>query len=367
LSFVTDLPNKLKQLPQAKLSQFVVGALLIYIASILANISWTLLPGEGTGKGTGLTSPKQPAGSSAANNGSSFSINLLTSLNLFGDHQAVAEAFVPVIVTVTEAPETNLNLILTATVAEDAIGKGSAIIAIAGEQSTYGIGDKITKTTALVHQVFTDRVILQVGNRHETLMLDGVEYNSQNDKQTSSGTSGQETPQSADPRHANTSLSNSPSPRADNDNGDEDDSNTRQVDKRNDREFSEKLAKQRDEVMDNPGKLMDFIRVSPVRENGQLTGYRLNPSGDPEFFNQAGLKANDLAVEINGYALNDMQQAMTALQELRQVSEANIVVERDGVRTEILFSMGAMDGNSAEEKKRRDDPDPRSRGGKLNY
>ncbi len=361
MSSATDLLNKLKQLPQAKLSQFVVAVLLIYIAAILANITWTLMPASTSGDGAGLLSPKQQANrSSAKSGGQSFSVNAITSLNLFGDHKAVVKEVAPVVEEVTVAPETSLNLKLSATIAEDLVGKGSAIIESAGEQGTYGNNDQINATTATVHQVFTDRVILQVGNRKETLMLDGVDYNnSDNNTPTNRRDNGG--------RNARDKAKNSfssPNPRNDRKiepSRKRNDAKRKQVDKRKDRALARKLAQQRQNVLDNPTKLMDFIRVSPVRKNGTLSGYRLNPSSDPALFKQAGLRPNDLAIEINGYALNDMQQAMTALQELRQVSEANIVVERDGARTEILFSLG-----DRSDKSRRNDPDPRANGGKLN-
>lgn len=377
MSSVIDVLNKLKQLPQARLSQLAVAILLIYIASILANITWMLLPGQGSGQNSGaLTSPKQQANhSTGRNSGQTLSINSITSLNLFGDHQAVVVEEVPQVVEVTEAPETNLNLKLTATVAEgQRKGVGSAIIESSGEQGTYGVGDKIKATTAVVHQVFTDRVILQNGNRHETLMLDGVDYsqsgqNNENIKRAS-GTIRQDLPmpdrgRDQPPRNDTKAPARSSSQRA--------------VDKRKDVKLSQKLGEQRDNLLKDPGKLADFIRVSPVRKNGELTGYRLNPSNDPELFKQAGLKPNDLAVQINGYALNDLRQAMTALRELREASEANIVVERNGEMTEILFSLDSVQHNpddvqynpddvqhNPEDDERRNLADSESRDDRLN-
>ncbi len=346
MSSLTDVLNKLKQLPQARLSQLVVALGLIYIASILANISWMLVPGADGG--SNITSPGQRASSAGKSSGSSFNIGSLTGLNIFGKHQIetkkVDVAPPPV---QTDAPETNLNLTLSATVAEGTSGEGSAIIESGGTQGTYGIGEKINSSTAIVRQVYTDRVIIQNGSRNETLMLDGVEYDSKNVahevKKPNSN---------ARPQKKKLSLNNN-----------------RKVDKRKDPKLSSRLAQQRDELAKDPKKLFELIRFSPVRKGGGLAGYRLNPGAQPDLFKQAGFRPNDLAVEVNGYALNDMQQAMKVLREFRTLTEANIVVERDGIRTEILFSLdGASDnsrGPQSREPKPRQ-PAPRKPKGQLN-
>ena len=52
-----------------------------------------------------------------------------------------------------------------------------------------------------------------------------------------------------------------------------------------------------------------------------------------------GLKNNDLAIAINGYQLTDMRQAMTAMQELREATDATISIERDGRVIDVQFSL----------------------------
>ena len=63
------------------------------------------------------------------------------------------------------------------------------------------------------------------------------------------------------------------------------------------------------------------------------------PGKDPALFTQLGLQQNDLAIEINGIPLNDMQQAMRVINELRDASEAAIKIERDGEIRDILVSL----------------------------
>ena len=52
-----------------------------------------------------------------------------------------------------------------------------------------------------------------------------------------------------------------------------------------------------------------------------------------------GLKNNDLAVSINGYQLTDLKQAMSAINELRNSTDATITIERDGEQIDVQFSL----------------------------
>ena len=100
-----------------------------------------------------------------------------------------------------------------------------------------------------------------------------------------------------------------------------------------------KVGEQREQLFDDPKQLLDYINISPKREAGQLIGYRLRPGKDPSLFERAGLKHNDLAININGYDLTDMQQALSLMRELRQLTEANITVLRDGSPVQIILAL----------------------------
>ncbi|MFP3458979.1 hypothetical protein R0J89_22260, partial [Psychrobacter sp. SIMBA_152] len=72
-------------------------------------------------------------------------------------------------------------------------------------------------------------------------------------------------------------------------------------------EVKEALIETREELLEEPGKLFDYIRVSQAMNDGELIGYRLSPGKEPELFKQMGLQNNDLAVAINGYQLTDLK------------------------------------------------------------
>jgi general secretion pathway protein C len=95
----------------------------------------------------------------------------------------------------------------------------------------------------------------------------------------------------------------------------------------------------RQQILKNPGQLMDYLTIAPVRENNQLKGYRLNPGKNPELFTQVGLQANDLAISINGLDLRNNNEAMQAMQQFAHQTEMNISVERNGETQDIYVNL----------------------------
>lgn len=352
MSSFAQLTNKIKQLPQDKISQVVVVLLLIYIASILADITWRVMPSSEPSQ---LNMPIQAnSGARNTNQGGQVDVRNLNALNIFGQYSAKKEEVIeePVIDT-TNAPETNLQLILSATVAEgNNSGRGTAIIESAGRQGTYGLEEKIGNTPAILKSVFADRVLIQNRAQLETLMLDGVEYDNMNvarevktpDSRLRDNNRKFQNPNERFPRDKNGQLlMPGQQKKAERDRARKlqpaKRSNARKVDNRRDRKLSQDLSNTRDQLQKDPSKISEMITFSPVKRKNELVGYRLNPGKNRELFMRSGLRPNDLAVQVNGYALNDIGQAMSALKDLRTMTEANIIVERDGVETEILFSL----------------------------
>lgn len=329
MSFVNDVINKLKKLPQDRLAQVAVALLLIYIASILANLSYLVIPGSHSG--ANISTPNRPASGQLSRTESTVNVGSITSMNLFGsyvkpdDKPKEVEPLPPQ----QDIPETTLKqLKLAATVAENNnSGKGTAIIQNGSTQSTYGIDDKIDGTTAIVRQVYTDRVIIQNGMRQETLMLDGVKYDRMNvaHKIDDGNTLAPNTDRYTPTKDKSLNLVKKGS----------------KVDRRNDKKLTRQLAQTKRDIVNNPAKISELIRFRSEKDKStnELLGFRLNPGKNPDLFKQAGFRPGDLAVEVNGRALNDLRGAMQVLRDLKEMTEANIVVERDGIRTEILFNL----------------------------
>ncbi|WP_429038244.1 GspC family type II secretion system variant ExeC [Aeromonas veronii] len=269
-----------RRLPMTRVTQVAFLALLIILAQQSAALTWRLL----TLANPQTRQPWQP--SAVAVSGQSnprLELGEVSRLALFGKAIPKAQAKAAV---AANAPRTQLNAQLNGVLASSDPAKSIAIIAMSGIQNSYGVGDMIDGTQALIRQVYPDRVIIERDGRDETLMLDGEEY-------------GKPLPQT------NTAP----------------------------------LGSLRSELMADPGKITDYLNISPVQVDGRMTGYRLNPGSNPEFFNQSGLQANDLAISINGLDLRDNMQAMQAMQQMAGATEMTVTVERQGEQFDIYVRL----------------------------
>ncbi len=306
----SQLLLQLQRMPLARLQQAVELVLVLCLGWLLAQVTWQLIPAAPTNNAVVVASVNASTTEPAT-----VSLAALVAPKLFGTASAQTVKVVEPVV--TEAPKTTLNVKLTGVVAlVSDPGAGSAIIESRGSEATYAVDDQIDGTNARLKQVLADRVLIQQAGRFETLMLDGIEYTKI--------------------AQANAGLGRADDPSAE---MDADMAPVPEPMEMRPLQASEELDARRDELIAEPMKFFDYIRVSPQRSNGQLSGYRLMPGKDPSLFAQLGLQPNDLAVEINGIALNDMQQAMNVINELRDAKEAAIKIERDGEVRDILITL----------------------------
>ncbi|MBU2971235.1 type II secretion system protein GspC [Pseudoalteromonas sp. C2R02] len=296
------------KLPERKISFTLLLIIVVYVAYLSAQAFWLIWP-----KPQESNSFINSASSNSASR-STLNSSDITAINLFGKANAQPvkkEVEEPKVI--NDAPETTLNINLTGVVAVNQDDKaGLAIIESQGAQETYQVDDVVKGTRATVKQVFADRVILQVRSRYETLMLDGFNF-------SKTVTSTKRKQQSSSPRKIK--------------------QNSRTIKATQNTDVKREIREKRAELVKDPGKLFDYIRVSPSRVNGELVGYKLRPGKDPALFRKMGLKHNDLATSINGYMLTDMKQAMAAINELRTAQSATISIDRKGEQLDVLFSL----------------------------
>lgn len=301
---------RLQQLPLSALTKLIQVILVLLAALLLARLTWQILPQPQTTTLT-LTSSSTVVSTKPT----AVVLTELTRHALFGNLVAETVAAAPA-AAVTEAPKTQLNVKLTGLVAvpgrPDA---GSAIIEHRGAEATYAVGDTLDGTRAKLHQVLEDRVLLEQNGRFETLMLDGVEFT--RIAQANAGLGQSDNPGDVVAVEEPIVLAESIASGV----------------------INPDVQARRDEILAEPMKFFDYVRVSPVQRDGQLVGYRLMPGKDAAVFAQMGLQQNDLAIEINGIPLNDMQQAMRVINDLREATEATLKIERDGEIRDILFSL----------------------------
>jgi len=312
------ISNFIAKLPQQKIAQAMSVLLLIYIALVTAKITWLVAPqapivNNATTKNAAVQQNKR---------GQSFNISALQALNLFGQYNTQETA--DVVVQVTDAPETRLQLTLSGLVASDQKGTAAAIIEYQKKQATYGIGEIIKGTRASLEQVLIDRVIIKQSGRLETLMLDGADYN-----QPAQSVSTKQASKQAATKIPPTGESQSGPVRA----------KTSVVDQRTNARLSKNAQLLREDLTNDPGKITDYLRISPVHKEGNIAGYRLSPGKNPEFFKLSGLKSGDVAVQMNGYNLLAPLEAVQAMSALKTERDISLLVERNSDLIEILFSI----------------------------
>lgn len=308
-----ELPNNinsslafLAKLPQKKLSNATSVVLLVVIAYLLAELTWQML----TPKNHFNVQPQAGVIKTSSDMKTGFNLSELKALNLFGQYIAKKDQPKPKVTqTVEDAPETKLNLTLSAVVASLDEAIASAVISNLNQQTTYGIGEKIDGTRATLEQVFADRVIIKHAGKFETLMLDGIKFS-----KTVAQPESQERIVSAQAQET--------------------------FDNRNNRELQQQAQEIKSAVLEDPGTLTDYLRISPKKnEEGDIVGYLLMPGKNPEFFKSSGLKSGDVAVQMNGYDLTSPLEAAQALNALKTESEVSLLVDRNGDLNEILFGI----------------------------
>jgi len=301
---LTIVSNKVVQ---RQLAQLIIVFLVIYIAFLSAKITWFVVPNSQSS--TLLISEPSTLGHN--NSQRSFDITKLQALNLFGlySEDEAEEQLAPV----QDAPQTRLQLTLSGLVASDEIETAAAIIEHKGKQETYGIGDVILGTRASLEQVLMDRVIIKQSGSLETLMLDGFDFK-EPAMSISSKTKGH---QKGKINQTEASV----------------------LDQRQNRQLSRTAKNLRADLSKNPGKITDYLSIMPKRKAGKIVGYRLRPGKKPEFFKLSGLKAGDVAVQMNGNDLVVPSEAAQALAAMKQARDISLLIERDGNLMEVLFSI----------------------------
>lgn len=91
----------------------------------------------------------------------------------------------------------------------------------------------------------------------------------------------------------------------------------------------------RGRLRDDPGSLSGIFRASPVREDGEVRGYRVRPGSEEELFRRFGFEAGDIITEVNGTPLDSPRRGMDLMNQLGEADTLSVVVERDGQRQRI--------------------------------
>ncbi|MGH8456432.1 MAG: type II secretion system protein GspC [Stenotrophobium sp.] len=278
--------GKTLALSYERYSRWIIPAvrvlLVIAVANVAAELVWSLIPVPAAGKWR-----PAPADTTSTTASNGLHLDTIIGARLFGLYQ-------PQGTNLAAAPDTRLNLTLLGIFAGTRKEESRAVISQeGGDEKPFAIGDDVVKGATL-QAIFPDRVILSRGGELETLRLD---------KDKPSSGSGFVAPAATDSA-----------------------GNTAQ------------LSQIRQQVLQDPNKAAEFIRVQPANVGGQMKGYRIYPGANPAIFNSAGLHAGDLVTAVNGIQLNDTQKALKMLNDLSQASSVSLVIDRGGQQQTINVS-----------------------------
>lgn len=274
---------------QQRISGVLVIVLLAVSAWMLGRMLWMLVEPEAE-----VTPWRATQTSGNANvNSSTIDLSKVHDGHWFGRFQEDAQPVERKQPVVQDAPKTRLNLTLVGVVSSDNIRKSLAVIANRGQQATYGIDETVEGTRAKLKAVLADRVIIENAGRDETLMLDGIDYNQRSQTPTQSTTQSRSQPAAASPD-------------------------------------TDRLAAIQEEISSDPQKLFQYVRMSQVKRDGDVVGYRLSPGRDKELFESIGLQNGDIATQLNGQDLTDPAAMGQIFQDISNLTELSLTVERDG-------------------------------------
>jgi general secretion pathway protein C len=219
--------------------------------------------------------PSQPSQTTAVTTPSSSHDTLAAGL-LFGPRPK--EALLEVAQGVVDAPDTTLALTLSGILALGSGPDGHAIISTNRGQENYHVGQAIDGANgATLHAVYADRVLLDRGDRLETLRL----------PQELLGAAGA-------PARASSPMA-------------------------------------RNVISQNASRLTDIVQPAVHVQGGRVIGFRVNPGRDRESFEALGLLPGDIVTDINGVLLNDASRGVQAFAALGEATTANVTVLREGV------------------------------------
>jgi general secretion pathway protein C len=271
--------------------------LTIVLARIAAQLVWVLVPAAPTG----WQPPPAPPVASAAKDSD---LTTIAAAHLFGQYQAPrADA-----VDVRKLKQSTLNLNLLGVFAWTPKLSRAIIQPQGGEAKPFAIGDTIVSGVTL-NSVLPDRVILSRNGKLEALLLN----------RENSGDGG------------NDVASND-------DNGDAD-APPYGEDAADAEDAASSVAEVRNQLLSDPSRAAEYIRVMPLNAGGGLNGYRIYPGPDRTLFTGTGLRPGDVVTAVNGIQLNDPARALQMLGDLAHTNDLNITVNRGGTNQTIRVNL----------------------------
>lgn len=276
--------------------------LVLILAWILADLTWSFIP-QKSQVAAPVAAPLRAAARQV-------DASQVAQKHIFGTATASAG-------NLNNAPDTTLALTLHGIVAGKRASDSRALIVANGDEAPYAIGAQVPGG-ATIRAIYPDRVLLERDGRVEALRLPKPDDNGGGAVTQSPGMAMQRPQAYAQPQN---------------------------------------LGQLRQEIANNPQRLMDVVRAMPVMDHGKLTGYRIYPAGNPSAFNQLGLKPGDVVTGVNGIPLTDPAQSMRVLSSLKTSEQVSITLTRNGQSQTQVLQMGPPELGQMRQQQQQDQQD----------
>ncbi len=294
--------NRLAKVVPVKLWRMAAMAIaLVWVCSSFVDLFWALVP-----------TPKMPAPTvipgmakvQMSTAGKKLDLASLQGLNLLGSFDPNAKVDQPAesIKPIAGAPlaKTKLKLELHGVMAGHDSAKSWAIIGKSDSQKLYQIDEKLDGVRGVkIADIFPTKVILDNNGKLEELWLYGKD--------------GKDVGSSYIP----SSPVSKPSVK---------------------KKKGSSAVVDQSEVM-SVKSIGDVVRFMVATEDGRMIGYKVRPGRKRKLFDQVGLKTDDIVISVNGIEVNEPQKVREVYQALKNATEADLEVMRDGNSHSIHISM----------------------------
>ena len=101
-------------------------------------------------------------------------------------------------------------------------------------------------------------------------------------------------------------------------------------------------------IMDNAKRehakyLIHYLVANPIYKNEKLTGYRFNPRTGSDIYLRAGLIPDEVVVQINGQALDDITTAEKYIGQLENLRDVQLTVLRENQLQNIYINLATIE------------------------
>ena len=93
------------------------------------------------------------------------------------------------------------------------------------------------------------------------------------------------------------------------------------------------------QLANNPEALGKLLRVDPANENGKFIGFKLSAGQDPSLMAQFELQAGDILTSVNGIELDSPLKGFSIVQQLSTANQLTLQIMRQGQMRTLSFNI----------------------------